>query len=227
MKKKIFFALALMTSANAMAWTLFGPKNYDECILQNMKGVTDKTAAELIMMSCSNKFSNDYKPSKEEQAATLRAEQAKLATELLQKKRAAKCGISITSNGDFELKELRLGNEYEESTSQYLNLIKNAQFDKGMQKISFQNNNKFGVVALRIGFIKGKVCSNDSTAYEAIVSCTGYRSGAVTPSSYGSLSCDRSPSNAGQYGYCLIGIAPQVQDLNDQLDFFETRGMCN
>jgi len=33
-----------------------GPRNYDDCILQNMKGVNDKTAAELIMLSCQEKF---------------------------------------------------------------------------------------------------------------------------------------------------------------------------
>jgi hypothetical protein len=33
-----------------------GPNNFDECILENTKGVNDKTAAELIYMSCKNKF---------------------------------------------------------------------------------------------------------------------------------------------------------------------------
>jgi hypothetical protein len=54
--KQFFFVFLFLYSTNSIAWTLFGPKNYDECILQNMKGVTDKTAAELIMMSCLSKF---------------------------------------------------------------------------------------------------------------------------------------------------------------------------
>ncbi len=33
-----------------------GPTNFDECILENTKGVNDKTAAELIYLSCKNKF---------------------------------------------------------------------------------------------------------------------------------------------------------------------------
>ena len=33
-----------------------GPNNFDECILENTKGVNDKTAAELIFLSCKNKF---------------------------------------------------------------------------------------------------------------------------------------------------------------------------
>ena len=35
---------------------LFGPSNYDECILENMKGVGDKYAAGAIMRACRSKF---------------------------------------------------------------------------------------------------------------------------------------------------------------------------
>ena len=35
---------------------LFGPDNYDECILESMKGVTSDVAARLIHRSCRNKF---------------------------------------------------------------------------------------------------------------------------------------------------------------------------
>ena len=33
-----------------------GPSDYDECILENMKGINDKTAAGLVMQSCMAKF---------------------------------------------------------------------------------------------------------------------------------------------------------------------------
>ena len=33
-----------------------GPRDYDECILENMKGINDKTAAGLVMQSCMAKF---------------------------------------------------------------------------------------------------------------------------------------------------------------------------
>lgn len=46
---------SLSTSA-ANAWTLFGPKDYDECILEGMKGVTSDMAAESIGRSCRKKF---------------------------------------------------------------------------------------------------------------------------------------------------------------------------
>lgn len=46
----------MLLSTNTLAWSPFGPKNYDECILENMKGTTDQTATVLIMQSCKNKF---------------------------------------------------------------------------------------------------------------------------------------------------------------------------
>lgn len=45
MKKTIFCALPLIVSTNVMAWSLFGPKTYEECILENMKGVSSDTTA--------------------------------------------------------------------------------------------------------------------------------------------------------------------------------------
>jgi hypothetical protein len=52
----VYLFCSLSTS---YAWSLFSPKDYDECILQNMKGVTDQTAATAVIMSCSNKFSSN------------------------------------------------------------------------------------------------------------------------------------------------------------------------
>jgi hypothetical protein len=50
---------SLATSSNA--WTLFGPKNYDECILEGMKGVTSDKAANAVIQACLNKFSTPKK----------------------------------------------------------------------------------------------------------------------------------------------------------------------
>src|SRR5690242_16083174 len=40
----------------ASGW--FGPSNYDECILDGMKGVTSDVAAKAIIYACRNKFPN-------------------------------------------------------------------------------------------------------------------------------------------------------------------------
>jgi L-cysteine desulfidase len=54
--KKVLVLLLLMVSTSVFAWSLFGPKNYDECVLENMKGVSTDTAARLVANSCHEKF---------------------------------------------------------------------------------------------------------------------------------------------------------------------------
>ncbi len=53
-KMYILLVFALIPFTANAGW--FGPSDYDECILKNMKGEEGKTAASLIMMSCRNKF---------------------------------------------------------------------------------------------------------------------------------------------------------------------------
>lgn len=48
-------SLVILFSTTASAgW--FGPSNYDECILESMKGVTSDVAARLVARSCREKF---------------------------------------------------------------------------------------------------------------------------------------------------------------------------
>ena len=52
-------SIAIITvffSVDVLAWSIFGPKNFDECILENMKGVTSDIAAKAIGDSCYTKF---------------------------------------------------------------------------------------------------------------------------------------------------------------------------
>ena len=55
----VFFMLlciALMLPSESSAQGFFGPKDYDDCILQNMRGVTSDTAAGLVHRACLSKF---------------------------------------------------------------------------------------------------------------------------------------------------------------------------
>lgn len=54
--KRLSLILLLMVSTNVFAFSLFGPKNYDECILENMKGVTSDNAAIQIRRACRSQF---------------------------------------------------------------------------------------------------------------------------------------------------------------------------
>jgi len=64
MNKFTISLFALLVSINSYAWNLFGPNNYEECILQNMKGTNNDTAAQAIIMACTDKFITDAKPIK-------------------------------------------------------------------------------------------------------------------------------------------------------------------
>lgn len=45
-----------MISTNVFAWNILGPSNYDECILENMKGIDSEAGANFVNKSCRNKF---------------------------------------------------------------------------------------------------------------------------------------------------------------------------
>ncbi len=55
-KINLFFLAFLlgMPSTSFAGW--FGPRNYDECILESLKGVTSDVAATMISRSCREKF---------------------------------------------------------------------------------------------------------------------------------------------------------------------------
>jgi len=59
--KKLTWFIALMASllVSPASAGLFGPSNYDECVLNSMKGVTSDTAAGLIARSCRKKYPED------------------------------------------------------------------------------------------------------------------------------------------------------------------------
>ena len=61
--KFIFFIVLFLNISSASAWTLFGPRTLEDCILQNMKGVTSDDAAKQIQVACMIKFS-DNEPTK-------------------------------------------------------------------------------------------------------------------------------------------------------------------
>ncbi len=57
MHAKLLFAVVLTATINVPAWAgWFGPDNYEECILDSMKGVTSNAAAVAIAQACRAKF---------------------------------------------------------------------------------------------------------------------------------------------------------------------------
>ena len=53
---RLILLLSCLLAQSANAWSPFGPKTYAECILENMKGISNDTAAEQVKMACMAKF---------------------------------------------------------------------------------------------------------------------------------------------------------------------------
>jgi hypothetical protein len=54
--KKIIILILLLASNDVLSWSLLGPNTYDECILENMKGVNTDLGARLVNKSCRETF---------------------------------------------------------------------------------------------------------------------------------------------------------------------------
>lgn len=52
----VVFVCSAIYSPILNAWSLFGPKNFEDCVLAGMKGVTSDYAAKAVYKSCMDKF---------------------------------------------------------------------------------------------------------------------------------------------------------------------------
>ncbi len=56
--------MSLLISTNTFAWNLFGPRDYAECISENLKDISSNAAARIIGRVCKNKFNEGNKDDK-------------------------------------------------------------------------------------------------------------------------------------------------------------------
>jgi hypothetical protein len=69
--KRLLLSPLFFLYFSAQAWSPFGPSNFDDCVIQNMKGVTSDTAAASIRYSCRQKFPEKAPPKSLEPAARM------------------------------------------------------------------------------------------------------------------------------------------------------------
>jgi len=145
--KKYLCIYVLTACYSAQAWNPFGPNNYDDCIIQNMKGVTSDTAAAAIRYSCYQKFPD--KKSKDNSQQNLRAGTPRI--NVWDKPYNAQIFTNITtSRPKF--------NSY------------------GSMEISVTNKNQFNVSGIYIGVTSDKKpgkCSMEKNDYIEILECNG------------------------------------------------------
>jgi hypothetical protein len=57
------FIIATTLACSSHAWTLFGPKNFEDCVLDGVKSAKTEQASNAVIMACRNKFPPKSNPS--------------------------------------------------------------------------------------------------------------------------------------------------------------------
>lgn len=193
---------------------LFGPSNYEECVIDGAKAARTSDAIFAIRSACAAKF----------QDATISyTREEKIEFDRREKLRK-KCGLD--SYDDLPGLRIFATKKYPTISSEISN-IKSMQFDAGMKSIGFQNNSKVGISALLIGFGPlGKNCSHDSKDYQATLVCSrGNSTTGVSSGLYGVLPCQVEVNRFRGLSFCIVGIAPMT-DTSYLSDVANNAGWC-
>ena len=201
------FGVAL--AANAQWWNPLATKTLDECILQNMKGVTSNDAATLVAQACARQF-----------PPTESAEGQR------KKKLLERCGLDADHWKTRAL--FALDGKSIDKTAGFIRKITRLSFDAQRNWLKIQNNNDFGLSGVMIGFARGKTCPSSISSYDATVYCAhAISSAGVGANSYGTFACNEVPSEVKGYGICVIGISPIYDQFNDDLpNWMIANGYC-
>lgn len=206
--------LATHSISYAQWWNPLEPKDFDECVIKNLKSGIGEEAVKALRYSCMQKY-----PPK-----TTAAE--KLAEKKAEEKQK-KCGIEKDHYTTHMFLSLGSRNTYK--TSEIISKFKTFEYDGTSNKVSFQNMNSFGISGIMVGFTTDKKCPQKTDEYRFSTYCNTFSTErGVASSAYGSLSCGQLPKEAKVMGFCPIGYSPMYNQFNESLlDFLEQNSYCN
>ena len=219
--KSVLFLAAVLFSNSSHAG-LFGPSNYEECIIKEAKNAKTEAAVSVIRQACMKKF-----PTKEMLDEKRKSEE--------REKIITKCGLTKSED---TAGNLFISLQSRPEISGFLNNLINRRVDIGSfqsygtsypyARLEFQNNNKIGVSGLLIGIAPKGNCSSSVSEYRATYYCTaGSANEGVPPYSSGHISC---PNEARNFkgGWCVIGFRPMHNPWRDGLaDTMNSLNLCN
>jgi hypothetical protein len=218
-KIKVFitalYLLIFNSVANAQWWNPIAPKDFNDCIIKNLKDGMGEDATNALKSACYEK----YPP---------QTSQAEKREEILKKQRMIKCGIQ-EDHWKFHW-FLSISEWNSNNLEKYLNNIKIEDYDTYGNLIKVQNKNSFPISGVLMGMTKNKSCPSNLNAYDAVSYCksnsTDY--GVISSMSYGKFKCDEIPPKSKKLGYCLIGYSPQYNRFDDSLiKHHEAHGFCS
>jgi hypothetical protein len=218
--KSIFFVLfsfiffTTHSISFSQSWNPFEPKDFDECIIKNLKPGMSDEAVKALQYSCIKK----YPPKSSD------------AEKLVEKKldeRLKKCRLEKDHYKTHMF--LAIGKIDSYKTSEIISKLKTFKYDGSLDKVGFQNMNPFGISGVAIGFTNDKQCPQKAEDYRFSTYCTdGFTERGVASNAYGFLSCGQLPKEAKAMGFCPIGYSPMYNQFNESLlDFLEKNKYCN
>jgi len=216
----IVFILLILTKplvSNAQWWNLTGPKDYNDCVLKNIKSGMGGEAVKLVEEVCFEKFllKSDPNQKKLQQNLDLRYSKCRIKKEYLSSH------IVFSGEGAIE--------SHNSKNREFLSRIKSLKYDAVNSTINFQNMNSFGVSLIQLGFTNSKSCPSKKIDYSFITICNNNDTDkGVGFESYGGLRCGSLPKEAKLMGYCAIGFSPMYSKYDDTLlELLEKQGYCN
>ena len=219
MKRKFYhlviliFLFCIFSGAHA---GIFGPSNYEECVLSKLKGTEGEAATYAIQQACYMKF-----PDQSEAKTSKNENQVK-------KDLRTRCGLSAEQD---KSGNLFLAGQTRPRVTALIGNFKNIKMEYGAApKISFQNKSAGGISGVMVGMgIKGKWCSANTADYDAVFYCAEYfAGGGVPPSGYGSIPCQNEINKFREKSYCVIGVRPRFDALTEGLSSGMSRlGLCD
>lgn len=209
-----FNCFATNSISHAQWWNPLEPKDFDECMIKNLKSGMGEEAVKALRYSCMQK----YPPN------------TTVAEKLAEKKTDEKykrCNLEKNHYQNHIF--FGIGRTHNAITSQIVNKLKTLKYDGNMNDVSFQNMNSFGISGVMMGFTSDKQCSQRTEDYRFSTYCkTVSTERGVASNAYGSLSCGQLPKEAKVLRFCPIGFSPIYNQFNESLlEFYETNNYCN
>jgi hypothetical protein len=198
----------------AQWWNPLEPKDFDECVIKNLKSGMGEEAVKALRFSCMQKY-----PPKTTAAEVLAEKKAD--------EKYKKCRIEKDHYKNHMF--LALGSRDSYKTNEIINKLKTFKYDGASDKVSFQNMNTFGISGVMVGFTTDKQCPQKTEDYRFSTYCNTFSTdNGVASSAYGALSCGQLPKEAKAMGFCPIGYSPMYNKFNESLiDFLEKNNYCN
>jgi len=212
--KKLSFVSIMFCFAfsPAIAWSLFGPSTYDECILDKLDSAMSDTQVAIIMNACQSMF-----PSKKIEKKATEAPPQKIDYE--------SCGLDPDH---WKTRMLFPMDYFGSVTYEILERLKNTTYDATKNTIGFQNKNDFGISAVKIGFTSSSKCPRKAEDYAYSTICQSISTDIGVPqNTYGTLQCGLLPLEAARLSLCHIGYSPVYDQFdNSLLTFLKSKKYC-